>query len=272
MTITARISLIQSLTIDPVADFVKGLGHAQPGNDDAADDDPSHHDNESEAESEEDEFRDADVYASLRQICLSSPAPLSGRFPCVFQGFRAPCAARAWADWYSWRVAFKSLWAGQKGRCMQFHIGPFVWRVRLVTGHIDMLRGDISGESSGGGATSGAWGLCDFERQVILVSDAIPADARVAVICHELWHAWRYHFPVDIEGDEERASDYFAALGLSLVRDLFGGLPRSMVDPPREGGATEVYILSGIMHPMDGQPPRRITLYIPRPPVDDATG
>ena len=61
---------------------------------------------------------------------------------------------------------------------LKFPVGPFVYGVELVKGHIE-----VDGKP--------ALGTCDSDRQLIRISDVPPPGKWVAVFWHELAHAWR---------------------------------------------------------------------------------
>lgn len=109
---------------------------------------------------------------------------------------------------------------------MELEVGPFTYRVRLVSGTIEH-----EGEP--------CFGLCDHLSRTILIADALDPDQRLHVLLHELFHAWQRHCPVALN-EEESVADLVALsmtrLTLQLKADphLFDAL-----DLPAEHSSTE---------------------------------
>jgi hypothetical protein len=97
---------------------------------------------------------------------------------------------------------------------MDLHIGPLVYRVYLWPGFIQH-----EGEQ--------CLGLCDHDRQYVLISDTVNDDRRMQVLCHEAWHTWRHHFASQCSTPEGEA-DLVGMMFVQLMKDLHGGMPHAL--------------------------------------------
>lgn len=101
---------------------------------------------------------------------------------------------------------------------MQFHVGPFTYQARLVRGYVlDSGRTCL--------------GLCDHRHRQILISDLLDPPQRLQVLCHELWHAWCYHFPAQCR-DEESLADLLGLALTQLAQDVLGPACDSLTHLP----------------------------------------
>lgn len=98
---------------------------------------------------------------------------------------------------------------------MQFRVGPWVYRVRVMEGLTDE-----NGKP--------AAGLCDWQNRTIWLAYEIPARRRLSVLLHELKHAWQLELgtPTDREGDANHAASFAADCWRQLDRQ--GGEPALM--------------------------------------------
>jgi hypothetical protein len=119
---------------------------------------------------------------------------------------------------------------------MEFHVGPWVYKV-IVTAD-DPLK-DEQGRD--------ACGICDRDRREILLVASIPATSRLAVLLHELFHAWLFHVPRPRTEEEicelgatiigQAYTDLLAAGGPAAVEALSvecAKAPKMLMGPPSE--------------------------------------
>lgn len=88
---------------------------------------------------------------------------------------------------------------------MRFKVGPWVFRVSISTGPITHTGEEVMG-------------LCFPDDRKILISHKVPAGGRMAVLLHELTHAWCFSGsqPSDLEG----WCDLNAMIFTQALRDL----------------------------------------------------
>jgi hypothetical protein len=91
---------------------------------------------------------------------------------------------------------------------MDLHIGPLVYSVYLWSGYIPH-----EGQP--------CLGLCDHDRQCVLISDHAKNERRLQVLCHEAWHIWRHHFGSQCSTAEGEA-DLVGMMFVQLMKDLHG--------------------------------------------------
>ncbi len=89
---------------------------------------------------------------------------------------------------------------------MLLRVGPFVYRVKVVSGYIQFEGDDCLG-------------LCDNETHELLVSDRCSPAQQVQVICHEYMEAWTYHFGQGVM-DKEAWCDLFGLAMTQFIMDL----------------------------------------------------
>ncbi len=92
-------------------------------------------------------------------------------------------------------------------------VGPLEYDVALVTGYIRHEGEDCLG-------------LCDNEKQQLLISDRASAAQRVAVFCHEYMEAWLYHFG----GQEKDKEGYCDLFGLAMTQFVQQFAPGFVID------------------------------------------
>lgn len=87
---------------------------------------------------------------------------------------------------------------------MQMRVGPFVYRIETVQGYI---------EHEG----NQCLGLCDYDRQILFVSDVGSEAQQVQVLCHEYIEAWLHHFGGNLKDlpEKEQLCDLF---GLAMTQ------------------------------------------------------
>ena len=99
---------------------------------------------------------------------------------------------------------------------MRFHVGPWVYRVRITENRLY----DENGAELAG--------LFVWRDREILISNAVPVRQRLDVLVHELRHAWREHFGAgeNIEGECNNVASFTASIMRQLLRQ--GGEPTLM--------------------------------------------
>jgi hypothetical protein len=111
---------------------------------------------------------------------------------------------------------------------VQFHIGPWVYRVVIAPGALF----DNDGAECAG--------LCVWVENAVKISGEIPRERRFDVLLHELRHAWRHHLSV-ADGDEDDANDV-ASFTAMCVQELVaqGGEKALMVMEPESDAPAPV--------------------------------
>jgi hypothetical protein len=91
---------------------------------------------------------------------------------------------------------------------MIFKVGPWAYRVRITE---EPLVNDQGQEVAG---------LRDWEASTLWIAAKIPAQKRLAVLIHELKHAWQLEFgrPSDDEGDANQSASFFVDVQRQLDR------------------------------------------------------
>ncbi|MCC6680381.1 MAG: hypothetical protein IT445_05710 [Phycisphaeraceae bacterium] len=92
-------------------------------------------------------------------------------------------------------------------------VGPLDYDVALVTEYIRHEGEDCLG-------------LCDNEKQQLLISDRASPAQRVAVFCHEYMEAWLYHFG----GQEKDKEGYCDLFGLAMTQFVQQFAPGFVID------------------------------------------
>lgn len=87
---------------------------------------------------------------------------------------------------------------------IRFNVGPWAYSVRVV----DRLKDEHG---------TPIMGRADLDSLSLLIDSSIKPEARMAVILHELRHAWGYHFPT--ASDPEQEADFSATMMAAFMRD-----------------------------------------------------
>ncbi|MFP4145731.1 MAG: hypothetical protein ACLFV3_11370 [Phycisphaeraceae bacterium] len=101
---------------------------------------------------------------------------------------------------------------------MHLRVGPYVYRVHFVPGHIRH-----EGEN--------CLGLCDNEKHEIYVSTEGSLAQQIQVVGHEYMEAWLYHFGQNL-ADKEDYCDLFGLAMTQFVLDLIRQLREDAAAAP----------------------------------------
>ncbi|MCC7145689.1 MAG: hypothetical protein IT443_04520 [Phycisphaeraceae bacterium] len=106
---------------------------------------------------------------------------------------------------------------------MNLRVGPFVYRIQFVHGHIQH-----EGQA--------CLGLCDNDQHLILISDQASESQQIQITCHEYMEAWLFHFGANI-ADKEDYCDLFGLAMTQFVMDLMQQLRPPEITPAPGSGA-----------------------------------